>query len=152
MFKSGEFAALFKQASETVDLIFLDGLNWQALLKTISYVKQKYGDEKANVQAIERDSNGCFRVKLDASNIKNKAGLEDLAKRKYLEHVKSLESSYEARLREKDVEIHSYSRENSNMLEILKMLADKPINFKTQVSGGHVNQAGNMCINNVSDS
>ncbi|MEM8610805.1 MAG: pentapeptide repeat-containing protein [Cyanobacteria bacterium P01_H01_bin.105] len=75
-FKPGEFAALFQQAVDTVDLIFVDGLDWQSFFASLQEIRQQYDGAEINIQAIEKKSGGAFVVRLEASDSLDKADLQ----------------------------------------------------------------------------
>ena len=75
-FKPGEFAALFQQAVDTVDLIFIDGLDWQSFFASFQELRQQYDDAEINIQAIEKKTCGAFVVRLEVSESLDKAILQ----------------------------------------------------------------------------
>ena len=75
-FKSGEFAALFQQALNTLDLIFVDGIDWQSFFASFQELRQQHGDADLNIQAIEKKSGGSFVVKLEVNEQADKAALQ----------------------------------------------------------------------------
>ena len=75
-FKSGEFTALFQQVVDTVDLIFIDGLDWQSFFASFQELRQQYDDAEINIQAIEKKSRGAFVVRLEVSEPLDKAILQ----------------------------------------------------------------------------
>ena len=75
-FKPGEFAALFQQAVDTVDLIFVDGLDWQSFFATLQEIRQQYDGADINIQAIEKKSGGAFVVRLEVSESLDKADFQ----------------------------------------------------------------------------
>lgn len=75
-FKPGEFAALFQQALDTLDLIFVDGIDWQTFFASFQELRQQYSDAELNIQAIEKKSGGSFVVKLEVNEKADKATLQ----------------------------------------------------------------------------
>ena len=132
-FKPGEFAALFQQAIDTLDLIFIDGIDWQAFFASFQDLCQEYSDAELNIQAIEKKGIGSFVVRLEMSEDTDKAAIEQAAKTGYEQQLQLIEACYQAQLQLKDAEIESHKRESANMLEIAKLLANKPITVEAKV-------------------
>ncbi|MCY7272491.1 MAG: pentapeptide repeat-containing protein, partial [Phormidesmis sp. CAN_BIN44] len=51
-FKPGEFTLLFQIALETVDLIFVDGIDWKAFFASFQELQSEYGDDNLSIQAL----------------------------------------------------------------------------------------------------
>lgn len=66
-FKAGEFVALFQKSVDTVDLVFTDGLDWQALFDSMQKIRQKYNNANINIQSLERQLGGVFVVRFDVA-------------------------------------------------------------------------------------
>ncbi len=161
-FKSGEFEALFQQVIDTIDLIFVDGIDWTAFFTSFKSLRQKYDNADLTIQAIEQKSGGSFLVRLEVSQAVDKNTIEKFLKAEYEQQLQLIETRYQVQLQLKDAELKSHKRESANMLEITKLLANKPItveanavadskslnqtnyggtNFQNDISGGEVNQA-----------
>ena len=98
-FKPGEFAALFQQALDTVDLIFKDGIDWQAFFKSFQDLRIQYAKQDLSIQAIEKKRDGVFVVRIEADEGADKASIESDAKQLYAAQLKNLEAQYEKQLR-----------------------------------------------------
>ena len=60
------FEKLFQKALETVDLVFLDGIDWKAFLLSLKELQNEYGQENVDVQGIEKRPGGTFVIRIDA--------------------------------------------------------------------------------------
>ncbi|MEM7064516.1 MAG: pentapeptide repeat-containing protein [Cyanobacteria bacterium P01_B01_bin.77] len=98
-FKPGEFTALFQQAIDTVDLIFQDGIDWQAFFESFQELRRQYSDQNLVIQAIERKQAGAFVVRLEVSEDAGKLAVEEDAKQFYENRLRALEVQYERQLR-----------------------------------------------------
>ena len=144
-FAPGEFTKLFQKALETVDLIFTDGIDWKAFLKSFQELQTQYGD--VAVQAIEKKSGDTFVVRLDVPQEANKAEIERQAKQLYEVELNKLEEIYRERLKAKDGEIEIYRHQNTELLEIIKLQASKSIKVEAKtVAGDNISQSGNFGI------
>ena len=99
IFKPGEFAALFQRAIDTVDLIFKDGIDWQAFFQSFQNLRSQYADQNLSIQAIEKKRDGAFVIRLELPPEVNKAKIESRAKELYAVNLQTLEAQYEERLR-----------------------------------------------------
>ena len=165
-FEPGEFTKLFQIARETIDLVFLNGIDWKAFLLSLEDLQNEYGQENVDVQGIEKKSGGIFVVRIEVPPEVNKAEIESKAKQSYETKLKVMEAHYRAKLSAKDSEIAFYKEQGSNMMEIAKLAASRPItveakavaenqsknvevemNFQGSVTGAAGKVEGNQIIN-----
>ena len=160
-FAPGEFGKLFEKAFDTVDLIFAEGIDWQAFFHSFNELRQQYGND-LGIQAIEKKSGGTFVVRLEVPEAFNKTALEQAAKIEYDSQLKIVEARYQEKLEAKDEIIDSYKRQSTDLAAITKILAETPrtqfnqynyggTNFQNDISGGQVNQGEtiNVTTNNT---
>ena len=144
-FAPGEFTKLFQKILETVDLIFVDGIDWKAFLKSFQELQIQYGD--IAVQAIEKKSGGAFVIRLEVPQEASKAEIERQAKQLYELELNKLEEIYREKLKAKDGEVEIYRHQNTELLEIIKLQANKPIKVEAKaVAGDDIRQSGNFGI------
>ena len=149
-FDPGEFAALFQQVVDTVDLIFKDGIDWQAFFQSFQDLRNQYADQNLSIQAIEKKQGGAFIVRLEVSEDANKSAIESSSKQLYEAKLTLLEQRYRAELQAKDGEIVAYREQSANLMKITEMLAARPPMSEgnkydmrgAQFGGGYV--AGNV--------
>ncbi|MGK7928451.1 MAG: pentapeptide repeat-containing protein [Spirulina sp.] len=137
IFEPGDFARLFQKLHETADLIFRDGINWQAFSTSFQALKAEQvkveGDDRAfSVRAIENLDDGSFVVRINTPKGADKAEIERLFQEKYEGELKRLEGVYRERLQAKDEQIEQYKRENTNLWELAKLGAARPINVENK--------------------
>ncbi len=142
-FKQGEFTKYIEKALNTVDLIFSDGIDWNAFLLSLKELQDEYGRKNIGVQAIERKSDGAFVVRVEVPPDANKGKIEKFFKHKYGLALKAKEEEYKKLLQAKDKDIAYFRQQNTNLLDIIKLQASKPINI-TQIQGN--NMAGDRNI------
>ncbi|MBD1847657.1 pentapeptide repeat-containing protein [Cyanobacteria bacterium FACHB-63] len=130
VFKPGEFTALLQKALTTVDLIFADGIDWQAFFQAFQELRSQYDD--LSIQAIEKKSGGAFVVRLEVPPEADKAAIESYAKELYEMRLQLQEQRYRAELQAKDGQISLYQEQlefhrqsNTNLMEIVKAMAEK---------------------------
>ena len=149
-FKPGEFTKYIEKALNTVDLIFLDGIDWKAFLLSLKELQDEYREENVGVQAIERKSDGAFVVRIEVPPEADKAEIESKAKQSYETKLQVLEAQYRAELQAKDREITLYKEQGSNMMEIARLLASRPINVEAKAVGTQDNRNINLDLKGAS--
>ncbi|MBP0020223.1 MAG: pentapeptide repeat-containing protein, partial [Cyanobacteria bacterium SBLK] len=125
-FAPGDFARLVQKSLDTVDLIFREGIDWQAFsasfqeLKTEQVkalqpeqIKIEPDDRAFSVRAIESLDDGSFVVRINTPKDANKAEIERSFQEKSEGELKRLEGGYRERLQAKDSQIEQYKRENT---------------------------------------
>ncbi|KAM3114040.1 pentapeptide repeat-containing protein [Phormidesmis sp. 146-33] len=145
-FKPGEFTALFQKALETVDLIFADGIDWQAFFQSFQELRSQYND--LSIQAIEKKSGGAFVIRLEVPPEANKAAIENSVYEKQIRQLEGRISEY----REEVVFLRqNVLQSNTNMERIAKIMADNQPKNNTTIYGdvGFVN-SGDGTVSNFS--
>ena len=142
-FAPGEFTKLFQKALETVDLIFSDGIDWQAFLISFQNLQTECGTDELGIQAIERKPGDSFVVRVEVPPDTNKAEVEKYLKREYEIQLKAIEQRYRLELKAKNNEIEIYKQKSTDILELAKLAASRPINI-SQTQGN--NMAGDRNI------
>lgn len=122
-FQPGEFAALFQKASDTLDLVFKNGIDWQAFFQLFQELCSQYGDPHLSIQAIEKKTDGSFVVRLELSPKINKTVIENYVKELYETKLTQMEQRYRNVLNAKDSEIAAYRQQSANLVEIIKLQA-----------------------------
>lgn len=123
-FAPGDFTKYCQKALETVDLIFLKGIDWQAFLASFQKLQVECGGEELTIQAIENKNDGAFVIRVNVPPDANKAEVEKYLKLQYELELKAVEEKYRAKLEAKDKEIIEIYRQNStNLVEVVKTLA-----------------------------
>ncbi|BAZ08648.1 hypothetical protein NIES4071_04530 [Calothrix sp. NIES-4071] len=65
---SGEFTELFQKSLQTIDLLFRNGINWDAFAHSFKKVEGENQDAKLDVQSIEKKGDRLLLVKLSTSS------------------------------------------------------------------------------------
>ena len=122
-FKPEEFAALFLKDSDTLDLVFKDGIDWQAFFQLFQELCSHYGDPPPSIQAIENKNGGTFVVRLKLPPDINKVAIDNHVKELYKTKLTQMEQEYRNVLNVKDSEIVAYRQRSANLMEIIKIQA-----------------------------
>lgn len=115
-FAPGEFTKLFQKALETVDLIFSDGIDWQAFLTSFQKLQVECGSKELAIQAIEKKPGDAFVVRVEVPPDTNKAEIEKFFKRKYRLALKAKEEEYKKLLQAKDKDIVYFRQQNTKFI------------------------------------
>lgn len=142
LFKIGEFTKLFQKALETVELVFSDGINWQAFLYSFQKLKIECNSEELAIQGIERKSGGAFVIRVEVPLNVDKAKIEKYIHNQYEIKLKSIEDNYKLQLGAKAEQIALYRQHNTDLLEIIK---NQPIN----ITMSNINQSHSGSGDNV---
>jgi uncharacterized protein YjbI with pentapeptide repeats len=131
-FADGDFAKLVEKALSTVDLIFRNGIDWQALAFSLNKFKVESGGRELTVHAIENKGDGDFVIRVNVPPDADKSSIETRIKQEYEQKVKEIDARNQERLNFKDKEITiyleqvSYERQNNIRLTgIIKTMAEK---------------------------
>jgi uncharacterized protein YjbI with pentapeptide repeats len=103
-FLPDEFTALFREAIDTVDLIFRNGLQWKAF--TQSFQNAQLENQDLEIRSIENKGNGIVVVKLNVSSNADKSHIHQKFMQFYAEAV-AFEAKQTQRLEQHEQEIQS---------------------------------------------
>jgi uncharacterized protein YjbI with pentapeptide repeats len=126
-FAPGEFAHLFQKTLETVELIFYNGIDWQAFLAAFQKLQVKNGAWELYLQGIENKSNEALAIRFNVSPEANKAEVENYLKREYDHQLKAIDNLYRYQLQATYEQIAIYRQQSAQLIEIVKALASRSI-------------------------
>ncbi|MEM9215266.1 MAG: pentapeptide repeat-containing protein [Cyanobacteria bacterium P01_F01_bin.150] len=126
-FAPGEFTKLFEEVLDTIDLIFRNGLDWKAFVAAFGKVRVENGDTELDIQSIENRGDGVMVVKLQASSNADKEQIHQAMMAEYDIARKAIEEKYRAQLQAKDDQITQYHQQNTNLWEMARLMANRPI-------------------------
>lgn len=140
-FAPGDFANLVQKARCTVDLIFRNGINWQAFAHSIQQLKVKAGSADLYIQAIENKENGDFVIRVNVPPKLSKPEIQKFMEQEYQTSLRAVENQYRHQLQAKDEQISLYREQSTNLWEIAKLAAmQSPIHLEgTFVAGNQYN-------------
>ncbi|HIK16022.1 MAG TPA: pentapeptide repeat-containing protein [Leptolyngbyaceae cyanobacterium M33_DOE_097] len=143
-FAPGEFTKLFQEVISTVDLIFRNGIDWKAF--TYSFNKLVLDNEgtELSIQSIENKGDGVVVVRVNAPPDADKGRLHGEFNQTYEAAVKALEAKYQAELKAKDEQITIYRQQSADMLEITRLMANRPINVQAYAEAKSMNNSSDQ--------
>lgn len=171
-FAPGEFTKLFQKSLETVDLIFRNGIDWDAFAYSFKKLEVKNQGAQLDVQSIEKKGDGVLLVRVAVAPNADKANIHNDFMQGYKFAVKALEAQYQARLEDKDRVIVRQEAQINRLFDIVeqqesvqKALAENPKKISNyymenpQFAGGMVDAinvdaqqiGGNIQNNNTKD-
>jgi hypothetical protein len=133
-FAPGEFTKLFQEVLSTIDLIFQDEIDWKAFVTAFKKIQVQNPDTELTIQSIENKGDGVVVVKVNAPLDANKEKIHSEFKQNYEEALKALEAKYQAELQAKDREIVLYREKSAEMKEIIRLLAQRPVNVEVNAN------------------
>ncbi|MBF2027584.1 MAG: pentapeptide repeat-containing protein [Oscillatoriales cyanobacterium C42_A2020_001] len=130
-FAPGEFTKLFQRALTTVDLIFRNGVDWQALLISLEKLRVEADGAELSIQAIENKNDGAFVVRVNAPPEADKAEVEKFLKQEYEVALTTLEARYELQLQLQGEQLAFYREEmaakrqdNTQLMGVIQVMAE----------------------------
>ena len=132
-----EFVRSFKQSLETIDLIFTDGIDWEAFLFSFQDLQNEYGQTNVSIRAIEDRNDATFLVRLNISPDIDKTKIESQAKELYEAQLNLIESRYRDELHVQDDEIAVHWKQSADLVEIVKLQAKRTIGSHAIQTNGH---------------
>ncbi|WP_414573118.1 pentapeptide repeat-containing protein [Nostoc sp. CCY 9925] len=132
-FAPGEFTKLFQKSLETVDLIFRNGIDWDAFAYSFKKVEVENQDAQLDVQSIEKKGDGILLIRVAVAPDEDKAKIHSEFMQRYEFAAKALEAQYQARLDDKDKVIVRQEAQINRLFDIVeqqgsvqKALAENP--------------------------
>ena len=119
IFKSGEFAARFQWAMETIDIFFKDGIDWSVFFETLQDSRNQYADETISIQSLESRGRGTLIVRLAVSSQADKTAIEESLTEQYKTKLFLKEEHYRDILKLKDQQIADCKRSNADLMNIV---------------------------------
>jgi uncharacterized protein YjbI with pentapeptide repeats len=148
-FAPGDFTKLFQEVLDTIDLIFQNGIDWKAFIQTFNQIQVQYEHADLAVQSIENKGDGVVVVKLHAAPGADKPAIHQSFTEIYQLAFAEAEARYKAQLHAKDEQIIDYRQQNANMQEVIKLLAQRPINVDVKATAESKAMQGNDNSRNV---
>ena len=125
-FDPGDFTQLFQVVLDTVELIFRNGIDRDAIQGALSQVQSTI-DERIKFRGIEDKGNGFFKVALGVPEGVEKAAFHHEFEQLYQMHLQQLENRYEAQLNSAQHQITHYQKTTSELTQIVKQLTGRSI-------------------------
>lgn len=131
-FAPGEFTKLFEEVLNTIDLIFREGIDWQAFLQTFQKVREQHGEADLALQSIENKADGVMVVRLNADPSADKRAIHAAFTQGYDKALAAADQKYRTELQavkiEHQAEIIALHRERSaDVKEIALKMAQQSI-------------------------
>ncbi|WP_414619922.1 pentapeptide repeat-containing protein [Calothrix sp. CCY 0018] len=125
IFADGEFTKLFQVVVDTIELIFRNGVDWEALILAIKEVSTINNTEKLIINSIENKGDGFIVVKVHVPENVDRGKLHQELEQSYQQQLKIVEARYQAELEGKQAQIEIYRQQSADMTEIAKLLAQQ---------------------------
>lgn len=119
-FAPSEFTKLFQKSLETVDLIFRNGIDWDAFAYSFKKVEIENQGAQLDVQSIEKKGDGILVVRVAVCADAHKAKIYNEFMQGYEFATKALEGQYQARLEDKDALIVRQEAQINRLFNIVE--------------------------------
>ncbi len=141
IFADGDFSKLIQQAQSTVDLIFRDGINWEAFAHSTQQLQVEAGAVDLHIQSIENKKDGDFVIRVNTPQGLDKSEIQRFLEHEYKKSLQAIEDQYRNQLQARDDQISLYREQSANLWEIAKLAAKQlPINLEgTFILGNQYN-------------
>ena len=136
IFYTGEFTKLFQKFVSTVDLLFSDGINWEAFADSFRKLRVEADTKELSIQAIENRGDGDFVIRVQTPLNIDRAKIQQFIEQEYEKALQAIENKYRTQLLTKDEQLEQYRRENANLWTIAKSMASRPINVENRAVAG----------------
>ncbi len=123
VFAPGEFTKFFQVVLNTVDLIFRNGLDLQALYAALTEVKTTNQDTHLAIRSIDNKGDGIVVVKVEVTESANKNKIHSQFTQSYQIALEAIEARYQAQLQSKDEQISLYQQHQADLKQLLQMFA-----------------------------
>ncbi|HAA31872.1 MAG TPA: pentapeptide repeat-containing protein [Cyanobacteria bacterium UBA8553] len=131
-FEPGEFSKLFQMPLETVELVFRNGIDWQAFFTSFQKLQVEGGGSELSIQSFENKKNGTIIIRINIPPDVNKVVVENYLKREYQYELKAIDKEYRYQLQVSYEQIATYRQQSANLTEIVKLMACKTINVEAR--------------------
>ena len=132
-----EFVRSYKQSLEAIDLIFSDGIDWEAFLLSFQDLQDEYGQANLSIRAIEDREDATFLIRLNIAPDVDKTQIESQAKEFYEARLSQIESRYRDELDINDEEIAIHWKQSADLIEIVKLQAQRTLGAHAHQTNGH---------------
>ena len=133
-FEPGEFAKLFEEMLDTINLIFRNGVDWKAFVTSFKQVQVENEEVELSIQSIENKGDGVVVVRVNTPPEANKEKIHSEFYYHYQTALEVLETSYQTQLQAKDEQLVEYReqiaiqrRQSANLEQIVRHLSSHPI-------------------------
>ncbi|NER89931.1 pentapeptide repeat-containing protein [Moorena sp. SIO3A2] len=128
-FEPEEFAKLVQKITNTVDLVFKDGIDWQTFLKTFQDLRvESDTGELPVIQTIENKGDGAFVIRVKVPEVADEAEYERKFWAKYKPMLEAKDR--EIKLLSKQTEFYSEQieyirKDNTRLIGVVETMAEK---------------------------
>lgn len=151
-----EFEALIKQQQKAIDLVFVEGIDWQAFVQLFQELRRQYQDDDITIQGINRKDQ-AFVISLGTKLGADPIAIETSAKALYEEKLALLEAKYQELFQLQGDQLSFYREElNTKRQEALSLQKTVEILAEAQkvaaeTQGKSINFYGTVNQANVGD-
>lgn len=128
IFAPGEFTRVFQVPLETVNLIFRNGIDWQAFFAAFQACQAQDGSNILTIQSLENRLDGGLTIRIAIPIDANRLEVEHFLEREYSAQLEVIDKDYRYQLKVKYEQVAAYRQQSANLTDILQRLAEKKVN------------------------
>ncbi|MEQ8758070.1 MAG: pentapeptide repeat-containing protein [Coleofasciculus sp. G1-WW12-02] len=128
IFALGEFTRVFQVPLETVNLIFRNGIDWQAFFAAFQACQAQDGSNILTIQSLENRPDGVLTIRIAIPIDANRIEVEHFLNREYDAQIQAIDKDYRYQLKVKYEQVAAYRQQSANLTEILQRLAERTVN------------------------
>ncbi|MGF1486020.1 MAG: pentapeptide repeat-containing protein [Prochloraceae cyanobacterium] len=122
-FSPGEFTKLFEKSIKTVELVFRNGIDWQAFLTSFQKLQMEVNSNELFIRALENKNDGALMIRLNIPLNTNDEAVENFMRKEY--HLALQMNNEEYRMKgAKEDQLAIYRQQSIDLIEITTIVAN----------------------------
>ena len=126
-FSRGEFIRWFQPTTDTIELAFGNGINWEAFAYAFRQLQKKSGTTALSIQGIETQGQGNILLRIGLPAAVNGTELQRFMKRAYDAALSAIEEKYQTTLQIDKRQIECHHQHSANLWEMVQWMASQSI-------------------------
>ncbi len=122
-FSPGEFSKLFEKSVKTIELIFRNGIEWQAFLASYQKLQMEVNSNELFIQALENKNDGALLIRLNIPLNANEEAVEEFMRREYNLALQMVDQEYRMKGAKQD-QLAIYRQQSIDLIEITTIVAN----------------------------
>ena len=122
-FSPGEFTKLFEKSIKTVELVFRNGIDWQAFLTSFQKLQIEVNSNELFIRALENKNDGALLIRLNIPLNTNDEAVEGFMRKEYNLALQMNNEEYRMK-GAKEEQLAIYRQQSINLIEITTIVAN----------------------------
>lgn len=126
-FASGEFLRRFQPTTSMMELVFGNGINWEAFAYAFRQLQKKSGTTALSIQRIETQGQGDILLRIGLPTGIDSAEMQQFVKLTYDAALSAIEEKYQTTLQIDKRQIKCHHQHSANLWEMVQWIASQSI-------------------------